>query len=157
MMCNNKNLDCNKTQNPNWTLKLSLILGHKFSRAICTFDHGEPSKQRFSYVIIIAQNPSTQSVFICVKKQLPLFFFGSLFCLFVFATCLLIFVFGCSLLVDFSFLLGIKNVFVSKDFLLVTKVRPHNDCWNNYRYLCGPSQSNFLCSVKKSNKGETLL
>ncbi len=75
MMYNSKNLNCKKTQNPSWTLKLSLILGHRFSRAICTHDHGEPSKQRFSSVIIIAQNPSTQNVFVCAKKQIPRDFF----------------------------------------------------------------------------------
>ncbi len=73
--CAIKSLDCSKTQNPSWTLKLSLILGHRLSRAVCTHDHGEPSEQRFSSVIIIAQNPSTQNVFVCVKKQIPRDFF----------------------------------------------------------------------------------
>ncbi len=75
MMHNSKSLDYNKIQNPSLTLKFSLILGHRFSRAICTHDHGEPSKQRFSSVIIIAQNPSTQNVFVCAKKQIPRDFF----------------------------------------------------------------------------------
>lgn len=78
MLCSSKILDCSKTQNPSWTLKLSLILGHRLSRAICTHDHGEPSEQRFSSVIIIAQNPSTQNVFVCARNKYPEIFFWQL-------------------------------------------------------------------------------
>jgi hypothetical protein len=55
------------------------------------------------------------------RNKYPEIFFGSLLSLFVFAACPLLFVFGCFLLVDFSFLLGMVNVFVSGDFFLCCK------------------------------------
>jgi hypothetical protein len=48
-------------------------------------------------------------------------------------------------------------MFLFLDFFFVAKVRPHSDCWNSYYCLYGSSESNFLCSVKKSDKGKTLL
>ncbi len=158
MLCSSKSLDCSKTQNPSWTLKLSLILGHRLSRAICTHDHGEPSEQRFSSVIIIAQNPSTQNVFVCAKKQIPReFFLAACFaslCLQLAHCYLFLGVFSSSIFLFFwewgMFLFLEKKIFVAK-------VRPHSDCWSSCCCLCGPSESSFLCRVKKSSKGETLL
>ncbi len=49
------------------------------------------------------------------------FIFCSLFCLFMLVAYLLLFVFGCSLLMNFSFILGIGNVFVSRDFFLLQR------------------------------------
>jgi hypothetical protein len=132
MPCSSKILDCSRTQNPSWTLKLSLILGHRLSRAICTHDHGEPSEQRFSSVIIIAQNPSTQNVFCLCKKQIPRGFFltacfASL-CLQLAHCYLFLAVFSSWV---FLFFWEWGMFLFLEIFFFVAKVGPHSDCWSS--------------------------